>query len=337
MRPYMKPHLTFDEQIDHLVELGLECPDKGAALTVLHDVGYYRLTAYTYPFRVFLPLEQRTESTFQYRADGYIEGARLHDAIALCRFDQGLRAKTFDGIAALELALRVQIAYVLGERDKFGHVNRDSLDGKACRQPPPWRQRETHGDMFEFWLSDYYKLIGRASGEDFIGHAKSKYSNEIPIWIAIETFDFGGLSRLFGLLNRHDQSRIASRFGVSNGTLFHKFLIGIGGIRNHCAHHNRLWNRQLTSDLAGMPQGVVGEAVSHVHANRHRRKIYVWLAILAYSIRSLATQMGKFPTIENLTPESEMGFPTGWHDEPLWTAKPAQVRSVPGDRASSGV
>lgn len=38
------------------------------------------------------------------------------------------------------------------------------------------------------------------------------------------------------LLERFDQNLIATRFGVTDGRVFHKWLVGLGVIRNHCAH-----------------------------------------------------------------------------------------------------
>lgn len=340
MQQYAKSHLSFKEQVSHLESLGLDCAQNDAALATLQDIGYYRLTAYLYPFRRLLAEDEPKETLFQYRAAEYEAGAKFSDAVALCRFDHAFRAKVFAGTGSLELALRVQIAYVLGKRDKFGHTNRLALDEKACSGSAPSRFRDEYQDMFTYWLATYRKLIGRASAEDFISHVKQKYSGEIPIWIAIETFDFGGLTRLYGLLNKYDQNLIAQKFGVTNGRVFHKWLVGIGVIRNHCAHHNRLWNRQLPGELASLPHAAIGCQLWHLDAIKYRRKLYVWLAVLAYSLRSyddtsnwhrtLATHVAKkFPDIASVTVENDMGFPSGWREQPLWNTPPAGTRTLP--------
>jgi abortive infection bacteriophage resistance protein len=333
VQPYDKPHLTFDKQIDHLVDLGLECRDRSAARHILQDVGYYRLTAYTYPFRRLLREDERRDTQFQFRASEYSPGAQIDHAVRLHRFDQGLRAKVFDGIAQLELYLRVQIAYVLGKRDKFGQVNRTSLNIRACDAKPPARSADRFETMFDYWLHEYDKLISRASTEDFISHVTAKYSGEIPVWIAVETFDFGGLTRLFSLMQKYDQNLIASRFGFTNGLIFHKWLVGIGGMRNHCAHHNRLWNRQLTHPLASLSSDVVGRDIWHLSELSARKKIYPWLAVLGYTLRTyddtsqwpstIRTQFRKFPAGTGLSLTADMGFPADWEDLDVWSGSRA--------------
>ena len=62
-----------------------------------------------------------------------------------------------------------------------------------------------------------------------------------------------------------------------------------------------------------------------------RNKIYIHLAVLAYLVRNLdpcqnwpltlRTLMKKFPDIPGISPENDMGFPTGWVNVPLWTMK----------------
>src|SRR5690625_2177428 len=51
MVEYDKPWLSLDEQIDRLVEHGLEVEDEARATRILAAIGYYRITGYLYPFR----------------------------------------------------------------------------------------------------------------------------------------------------------------------------------------------------------------------------------------------------------------------------------------------
>lgn len=339
MQPYSKSHLSLRDQLSHLQSKGLDCSPEAEGLIALHDYGYYRMAAYTYPFRRLLAPDEPRETDVQFRADDYLPGAKLSDASALASFDHGLRDKTFDGIAALELALRFQIAHVLGKRDKFGQTRRKSLDPRACSELPPMRARQDHSDMFDFWLGEYRNLIARASSEDFMQHVKAKYSGEVPIWIAVETFDFGGLARLYSLLDKHDQNVISSRFGVTNGSVFHKWLVGLAIVRNHCAHHNRLWNRKQSRALGTVNPAAVGQSLHHLAHVRQRNKLYVWAAVLAYALRNyddttnwhrtFATQAKKFPRISGLSLETDMGFPSGWASQDLWSTAPTSTRSLP--------
>jgi len=339
VQPYVKPFLTIRQQIAHLESKGLDCGDGGQANQVLHDLGYYRLAAYTYPFRRLLGPSEHRDTPLQFRADEYVAGARLADGAALAKFDVGLRDKVFDGITMLELSLRFQVAHVLGQRNPFGHTDRAYLDGGACDSAPPGPLRHRFATQLDYWIDSYDKLIDRASSEDFIQHTRAKYSSEIPIWIAVETFDFGGLTRLYGLLERVDQNTIARRFGTSDGRRFHRWLIGLGVVRNHCAHHNRLWNRRLSTALAAVPAATVSSRLHHLSTVTERAKLYLWAAVLAYSLRSyddtsnwhrtFKTQMSKFPAALRVTPEGDMAFPSGWQTEDLWASAPASTRALP--------
>jgi abortive infection bacteriophage resistance protein len=339
MQPYTKTHLSLQDQVKHLQGKGLDCAPLPDALMALHDFGYYRLAAYTYPFRRLLKDGEPRDTPFQYRADTYLPGAKLAEAVALAKFDHGLRDKTFEGIAALELALRFQIAHVLGARNKFGHTDRSALDRNACAALAPYAVRSAYPSMFDYWIAEYDKLIRRAKSEDYIRHIEAKYSSEIPIWIAVEAFDFGGLVRLYSLLERYDQNLIAKRFGISDGRLFHQWLVGIGVLRNHCAHHNRLWNRQFPMALAGVPNQIVGQSIHHLSQVTARKKFYAWAAVLAYSLRTyddtsnwfrtFTTQMRKFPATNGVTLVGDMGFPPSWETQTLWSGAPASSRSIP--------
>lgn len=114
MVSYDKPFLNLQSQVQHLSSKGLECGDVDAAMKTLHDIGYYRLTAYTYPMRRLLLADEKRDTEHQFRADEYVAGARLADGVALAEFDSKLRGFAFDGLTHLELALRFQLAHTLG-------------------------------------------------------------------------------------------------------------------------------------------------------------------------------------------------------------------------------
>ena len=50
---YSKPHLPYDQQVGLLASRGLDVGREGDAVRALKRIGYYRLSAYTYPMRAF--------------------------------------------------------------------------------------------------------------------------------------------------------------------------------------------------------------------------------------------------------------------------------------------
>jgi abortive infection bacteriophage resistance protein len=331
MGEYSKPHLTHQQQLALMVDRGLVCPDETGATSLLKTVGYYRLSAYVYPFRELMPFDRNLDKGIPqpYRSDAVRDGITFNDIEALWRFDRKLRLLCLDAIETVEIGLRSRLAYVLGMRDPFGHVHRASLDPTACSQPARRDGQAADGDAFDQWLAQYNRLKHDARSEDYVVHYQRKYDGDMPIWIAVEFFNFGALSRLFSLLNKTDQNSIAKDVGISGGPLLAAWLRDINYIRNVCAHHSRLWNRQPTYKPGKFNPAQVSSDLVHAARMEPRNKVYIHLAVLAYLVRSLdprqnwpltmRTHMKKFPRIPGISPETDMGFPPDWVDAPLWT------------------
>lgn len=323
MAHYDGRHLTFTEQVRLMEERGLDCSDCDAE-SALSRIGYYRLSAYTHPMRELLGEDEVSESGFQSRTGEFLPGYKLSHALELYEFDQGLRLLCSEALKVVEVGMRVRIAYVLGRRDTFGHLNRKSLDKHTCNKPAPGG---APGDLFGSWSRQYRKLQNRAN-DDFFRHYMEKYGNRLPVWIAVEALDFGGLVRLYELLNRRDQNEICHGLGIRNAQILHKWLMALNALRNHCAHHSRLWNRNLSFEVGKYKSVLAPEVLRHASDLPHRTKVYVPLAILAYlSVTidprltwpsTLKARVQSFPPIPNLSPESDMGFPEWWAAQELW-------------------
>ncbi|SEE18637.1 Abortive infection bacteriophage resistance protein [Arthrobacter alpinus] len=328
MTEYDRPHLSFEEQVAILESRGLDCSGCDAPSS-LAKVGYYRLSAYTYPFRKPLEPGDSEETPIQFRSAEFSAGYKLSDALKLYDFDNSLRLLCTEAMKVVEIGLRVQIAYVLGRRDRFGYLNRESLDERACNREAP----DGDGDMFDYWRRRYDRLKRQAAAEDFVRHYMLKYDGRLPIWVAVEVLDFGGVIRLFSLLNRNDQNEIARTWGVNDGRRLHKWLLNLGTVRNICAHHSRLWNRVLNYEIAKFPPSIVDPELTHIAEHIFPKKLYPSLAVLAYLVprmdartnwpRTLRTKIKlKFPSLIGISPEENMGFPSGWDELPLWNYSP---------------
>lgn len=99
------------------------------------------------------------------------------------------------------------------------------------------------------WQESHARLINR-SRETFIEHYKKKYGLPLPIWIASEVWGFGTLSHLFGGMREAEQDAIAERYGIGNERVFASWLRSLNYLRNVCAHHSRLRNRNMTDRRA---------------------------------------------------------------------------------------
>lgn len=96
------------------------------------------------------------------------------------------------------------------------------------------------------WLSIDQQLDLLAQrGLEIVSHNKQKTGLPLAIWIACEVWDFGATSKLCGGLTEGDQDYISQKYGLKNGRVFASWLETLNYLRNVCAHHSRLWNRNM--------------------------------------------------------------------------------------------
>lgn len=321
---YVKPHLSFNEQVEHLRRRGLVVDDAALAASLLRTVGYYRLSAYAYPLRAMLPNDAKKDTPWQHRSDQFLPGATIELVRDLWQFDRELRLLLFDAIESVEVALRVQIAYVLGKRSPFGHVEREHLDPRVCNEPTA-----TADTRWEVWHRRYLAALAGAKSEDFVRHFDRKYEGQLPVWVATEIMDFGMLVQLFGFLRGEDKNSIGTALGVPAGTVLARWFGSVNYVRNLCAHHSRLWNRRLTYTVARQPGGLVPE-LEHLRAQNEtsRKKVYAVASVISHITRSIEpstkwpTRFGQaistFPENPFVSPTTDMGFPINWPSMQVW-------------------
>ncbi|NON70094.1 Abi family protein [Corynebacterium silvaticum] len=138
---YNKPHLSYMKQLDTLVSRGMEISNRDIHVGELKRIGYYRLSAYSYPFRVFLPKEKR-ESPTNYRAEEFLSGTSFDTVVQLADFDSELRRLIFEAIEQIEVVLCTRVAYRAGRVDPFIHLNKKSLDLQRCDSKIPGRKKQ---------------------------------------------------------------------------------------------------------------------------------------------------------------------------------------------------
>lgn len=289
-------------------------------------MGYYRLAAYVYPFREPLPPSQPRQSPTQFRSDVLRPGVTFEDVLDLWMFDRHLRLLLLDALETVEVSLRTKVAYVLGAKDPFGHVNRSVLDPTACGK---WISSEG-AEAFDVWLRRYESLKSGAQHEDFVRHLLSKYGDPLPVWVIVEFLDFGALARLLGLMRTADQNLVASAHGLpaGSGRTFHKWVVALSYLRNKCAHHARLWNRRLTSKFPKWAPGGGPPLLAHCADSARRDVTYIPLAVANYLVRQIDSgsswpgeireHVEGFPTTRWTAVSSGMGFPAHWDQLSLW-------------------
>ncbi|MDP1720499.1 MAG: Abi family protein, partial [Candidatus Nanopelagicaceae bacterium] len=277
MSTYKKRYLTFEEQLELIKSRGLEVTDDDMALDYLRRIGYYHLSAYWYSFRQISPLNSHEAEVIPSRSDEFISGCSFQHVVELYVFDKRLRLLLLDAIERIEVAIRVDVAYLLGSKDPFAHSNPDLLHGKFTKKINP----RTEKTDYETWIAKHEKKEISAK-DDFARHFREKYGFPLPIWVAVELWDFGMLSMFYQGMAIADKEVIATRYGIPNWQIMESWLRSLNFIRNVTAHHGRLWNRNLI-DQPKLPR--IGEIPSFdpvVKVPLIESRLYVDLCILIY-------------------------------------------------------
>ena len=135
--------------------------DDVAAENYLDRIGYYRLSGYWYPFR------QIDSTDPKKRLDQFEDGTHFTDALNLYVFDKKLRLLAMDALERIEVAIRVDIAHLLGERDAFAYQDKSFLDGKFTKT-----KKGKSTSAYDDWLKKNTRLINY-SREPFIKNFKA--------------------------------------------------------------------------------------------------------------------------------------------------------------------
>jgi abortive infection bacteriophage resistance protein len=296
---FAKPSLSIADQITLLEARGMAVPDTAHAAHCLQHISYYRLRAYWLPFEEAAP------------ADGehkFKDGTSFDDVLALYAFDRRLRLHVMDAIERIEVSLRGSWAHHL-----------------AMKYGPHGYLDPGHYDRADYYAKAFASLIEEIerSKDTFIVHYRTKYDDpeHPPIWMTAEVMSLGQLSKLLGNLKlRGDRQAIAKPYGLDE-----KVLVSVAHhltyVRNICAHHGRLWNKQFTVTMI-VPHSPASLKLAMNSASP--RKLYNTLAVVGYMMgivapgtqwrQSLIELMNSCPLAE----ETAMGFPPNWRNLSAW-------------------
>lgn len=295
MRPFDKPALTYDQQVELLRSRGMVIDNDAQAVFYLRHLNYYRLCAYWLPY-------EADHATHRFHA-----GTRFDDVLDLYVFDRELRLIILDAIERIEVSVRSQWAYTLAQRyGPHGYLDRSLAKSE------------------DKWQSDREALkeqLKHRKNEAFVQHHRSTYLEELPpIWVICEIMTLGVLSRWYGNLGPAKvRGSISEAYGLEAGIL-ESWLHHLTFIRNTCAHHGRLWNREcvITPKLPkSRPDRLVIEFVPK------SRKVYNSLVILLHFMDVVSPRHAwRSRLIQHLDRSADhlpaMDFPSDWYRRTIW-------------------
>ena len=303
--PYTKPALSYDDQLQQLKSRGLIIENDAKAIHLLEVISYYRLSGYWYPMLI-----DKQNHKFK-------TGSSFETAFNIYKFDRELRLLILRELEKIEVAVRSKMIYILSH-SKGAFWYSDSAN---------FTNLEKHVET-----SKKIKNELERSDEEFIQAFKSNYSDPLPpSWIMLEVVSFGILSSLYSnLLPGRDKRVIANYFGLNDKTLS-SWLHSIAYLRNICAHHSRLWNREMRIRpvIPQSPHNPFLTQINYKHPESGstlplNNKSYFMLSMITYLMNTINPKhkikanfkvlLAKYPNID----VRAMGFPANWESEKLW-------------------
>ena len=294
---YSKQAMTLVQQIETLRQRGLIIDNEAEAIQALDAISYFRLADYWYSMEI-------DHYTHVFRDDSH-----FNEVLCCYYFDKELKALIFKAIQTIEVAVRSKV---------IKHI------APICG--PFWFMDETMANnriRFEQNLETIRKEVGR-SRERYIREHFRKYTEPDlpPVWKTLEVVSLGVLSKLYNNFSVSElKHHVARDFGLNHHRFLASWIESLTALRNHCAHHARVWNRAYPVKPATpevMPETWITDF------SFPDESLYPQLCCIAYWLNAITpkntfvadfkTMLAKYPTID----AAAMGFPKDWQQEPLW-------------------
>ena len=214
----LKPAKTFKEQVILLKERGCIINDEDECENFLSKNNYYRISAYFLPFRN--------------DDDSYKEGTSITRIKKICEFDRKIRKLIFTIVEEIEIFIKTKLAYY--HAHKYGpHGYWDDKNFNVSHQ-------------HDHFIKQIESEIIRNKNTLWVKHHNNKYDGKFPIWVIIESFSLGMLSRFYADMFLEDRKKIASEINTKDLYL-KSWLRSLTVLRNICAHYGRLYGVMFTN------------------------------------------------------------------------------------------
>lgn len=296
---FNKPALSIGDQVELLKQRGMSIPDKDRAEHYLRFIGYYRLSGYWVPFQL------RDSSCYH---DHFRINTCFETVLDRYIFDRRLRLAIIDAIERIEVAARAAVSNSMAE-----------MEG------PHWyTMPQSFTDHFKH--EAFLARVGSETGidpenprkqTDFIRHYVRNYGNPAlpPSWMTFELLPFGMVSTVYAHLHKTSQNKIANVFFLPRKRL-KSWLHAMSHLRNLCAHHSRIWNREF-----GVSPSLPKTEAEHC---QHPKHFYAHAIAIQSLLKTISGDSHWSDRLMNLflehpkIPMASMGFPQDWNSHDIW-------------------
>jgi abortive infection bacteriophage resistance protein len=342
MTQFTKPAINVDQQIELLLSRSLQIQSPARSKKYLEVISFFRLSAYMRPFQRPIA-EQSVEHQFK-------DQVEFKQIVDLYAFDRELRLLIMDAVERVEVAIRATLNNVMGTKYQTAEPNSGShwymnsrlfkrnfdhqrllrdIKDKQTKESQLLQRDITQIQRSNASIEVQELRIQRRIKENYPRFYQHHYSTPelMPGWAMAEELTFGSISHLYsGLAKDSDRKAIAKRFSVPQEVL-ESWLHTLNFIRNCCAHHSRLWNRELAIQPK-IPHGALWQLPERLIPSQIQpnRRIYMVLLMLAYLMQQISPDsqwQNKLKALILLHPEVPifpMGFVDNWRDHAFFQA-----------------
>jgi abortive infection bacteriophage resistance protein len=282
---YSKPWKSYEEQLHLLLDRGLQVSDRSKALEYLARIGYYRLSGYWFPFR------ERSGALVLLDIRGR-KPARLNkvETIALDSFKAGATFENAVKLYVFDKQVRLLVMDALERIEIALRVDISHILGKLNRfaylQPTLFHPDFGYKLDKNKGVSGHHEWLGKHA--QLISRSKEEFV-------------------------RHNH----------NGRVFASWLRSLNYLRNVCAHHSRLWNRNIVDQPKLPSVAEVPWVASFEHDPHAKARCYLLLCIANHLLQvinpnsswtdRMKGQLQSFPDLGHLGLNlAGMGAPEGW-------------------------
>ncbi|OKL47402.1 hypothetical protein BM477_06775 [Boudabousia marimammalium] len=227
----------YRRQAQQLDALGLHVENLDECAKFLSQVSYYRLSAY-YRYWLKDPADQNS---------GFMAGSTFTEIKDLYQAEEQLKHVCTQALRPLEITLRARFAnsyaQLVGPRDTFLH-------GEGLTPPPDATGQPQFAALRNLNRSKEAAIQHFQDGEKENGEYPAEAYAELPIWVAVEAFSFGTLSKHIAASKASGVlDDVAGSLNTSPRALPSQIKSFVY-LRNRISHCARIWNHPV----ADMPR-----------------------------------------------------------------------------------
>lgn len=300
-----KPFLTYEQQIQKLIDKGLTINNHGDAIELLKKHSYFALiSGYKKPFKT--------------KQGIYKPHTSLDDIYSLYTFDDTLRTNILCNILKVEKHIKSLISYSFCKT--YGEDQQHYLDATKYNY-----SRTNQSDINDL-IGRLSKIASDPKDYSYIQHQLKQHRN-IPLWVMMKALTLGTVSKFYSFLPQSIQSSVSIEFDYVTENELVRMLDLLARVRNVCAHNERLFNYRYN-------KGAINDTYIHQYLNipkpnvqysKGKQDLFAVIIVLKYLLNhdeftlfiddinnALETLLASTKQLQKPQMFRYMGFPANW-------------------------